>query len=316
MASSSVAAGGPIILDGDELGDDEALRAALTASLAQAPPSSSSASAAAAAAAASGAKRARSELEVGGLASELDATEAKLNALACRARASKVGDDLREALKRIDKWREWADLKGRNPLDVWWRMDDELIDVWLREGKITCATPGCNSVVAATKWTNAKTHLTTAAHTKAQEQQEAALKQPRIAASMAAASAASAAAGSAKAPDVAAALFLSSVRFTVPSNIGRMYERDQVRMATYLHKYKGSAMLSDGGAVKRAREEAAKKMKDLMTDKKRGHPHRRGQLGLWRQRPLAAAGHPARLRQDWQALPPAHRLRRVGGLGD
>jgi hypothetical protein len=269
MASSSAAAGGEIVLDDDELGDDAALKDALAASLAQAPPSSSSA--AAAAAAASGAKRARSELEVGALASELDATAAKLNALACRARVTKGGDDLREALKRIDKWREWVDLKGRNSLDVWWRLDDELIDVWLREGKITCSTPGCDSVVAATKWTNAMVHLKTAAHTKAQEQQQQLLLQPRIGASMAAASAVSAAVVAAKAPNVAAALFLSAVRFTVPSNIGDMYERDQLRMATYLHKFKGSAALSDGGAVARAREAAATMMSDLMTSRIAGN---------------------------------------------
>ena len=132
MASSSAApaaAGGEIVLDDDvELADDTALQAALAASLAQAPPSSSSA--AAAAAAASGAKRARSELEVGVQASELDATAAKLNALACKARANKIGDDMREALQRIDTWRKWVELKGRNPLDVWWRLDDELIEVW------------------------------------------------------------------------------------------------------------------------------------------------------------------------------------------
>ena len=267
MASSSAAAAAVVLDDDVELADDAALQAALAASLAQAPPSSSSA----AAAAASGAKRARSELEVGALASELDATEAKLHALACRARANKVGDDLREALKRIDKWREWADLKGRNPLDVWWRMDEELIEVWLREGKITCATPGCNSVVTATKWTNAEKHLTTTAHTKAQEQQKNLLLQPRIGARMAAARAAAAAVVSAKAPDVAAALFLSSVRFIVPSNISDMYERDHLRMAMYLHKFKGGSMLSDGGAVKRAREEAAKKMNELMTVKMAGN---------------------------------------------
>ena len=182
-----------------------------------------------------------------------------------------MGDDLREALKRIDKWREWADLKGRNPLDVWWRMDEELIEVWLREGKITCATPGCNSVVMATKWTNAMSHLTTAAHTKAQEQQKNLLLQPRIGASMAAASAASAASFAATAPDVSSALYLSSIRYAVPTNIGSMYTRENVCMAAYLHKYKGSSMLSDGGAVQRAREEAAKKMNELMTAKMAGN---------------------------------------------
>jgi len=152
MASFSAAAGGSIILD-DELGDDAALGDALAASLT--PPSSSSSSssavAAAAAAAASGAKRTRSELEVDVLASELDATAAKLNALACCARASKSGDDLKETLRRIDKWREWVDLYGCNPCAVWWRVEDEFIDIWLRDGKITCATESCNSVVGATK---------------------------------------------------------------------------------------------------------------------------------------------------------------------
>jgi hypothetical protein len=261
MASSSAAAGGPIILD-DELGDDAALRDALAASL---PPSSSSAPAAAA----SGAKRARSELEESALVHELGATAAKLNALACRARANKSGDDLKETLKRIEKWREWANLKERNPLDVWWRLDDELIDVWLREGKITCATEGCNSVVGAAKWSNALEHLKTTVHKKAVDKHE--LPQPRIGDSMSKASAASAAVVAAKAPDVAAALYLSSLRYTVPTNIGSMYTDEHLRMATFLQKYKGSVMLSGGGAVARAREEAAKKMTDLMTARMAGN---------------------------------------------
>ena len=67
------------------------------------------------------------------------------------------------------------------------------------------------------------------------------------------------------APDVRAALYLSSIRFTVPTNIAYMYDNEHLRMAMYMQKYKGSVMLSDGDAVARAHKAAAKKMKDLMT---------------------------------------------------
>ena len=179
--------------------------------------------------------------------SAADASVALVRALKAEL-VVKPGVDQKAKMMRADRWIQFIDMPPTEKRELQFKLDDEYMKDWVLDGYVHCAA-GCG------KYENSdgnfkRHHLGKLTHMTKVQQGARQL-------SLQEASSASAAAAVARSADIRAALLMHGLPHATFTNVGKLYEEDALRMATYLSRKDGGGNpLKPGKQVETASERA------------------------------------------------------------